>query len=113
VLKGMVTEWIHGGRSSGQEALAGVGCRAKQRRLENVFYTPDATALSSDGTWRRNRQDIEKITADLWTSTYKGATYHTIVESVRSPATNVMLADTTFEIRNIPGGGVRQGGEQP
>jgi uncharacterized protein (TIGR02246 family) len=73
------------------------------------FYTPEATSLSSDGTWRKNRQEIEKGATDVWTSTYKGAKYRTTVESVRSLAPNVTVADARFEISNISGGGSRKG----
>jgi uncharacterized protein (TIGR02246 family) len=73
------------------------------------FYTPDATSLSSDGSWRRGRQEIEKGIAELWSKTYKGVTYRTIVEAVYSFGADVMLADATFEMSNIPGGGTRKG----
>ncbi len=74
------------------------------------LYTPEATSLSSDGTWRKDRQEIRKGASDLWTSTYKGSKYRTTVKAVRSLAPNVTVADGTFEISNIPGGGTRKGG---
>jgi uncharacterized protein (TIGR02246 family) len=73
------------------------------------FYTADATTLSSDGTWRKGQAEIEKGAAQLWNTTYKGSSYRSTVESVRTVTPDVLVADTTFEISGIPGGGSRKG----
>src|SRR5262245_26489498 len=74
-----------------------------------LCYTTDATSLSSDGSWRRGRKEIESGIAELWSKTYKGVKYRTIVESIRTLAPNAILVDATFEMTNIPGGGTRKG----
>jgi uncharacterized protein (TIGR02246 family) len=73
------------------------------------LFTADATVVNSDGRSFKGRAQIQKTTADLWTGVYKGARMKAIVESVEAIAPNVALADTTYEITNIAGGGSRKG----
>jgi uncharacterized protein (TIGR02246 family) len=74
------------------------------------FFTPDATVMNSDGASYKGRAQIQKNTADSWSGgAYKGAQMQTTVDSVQSIAPNVAVADATFEITNIAGGGSRKG----
>jgi uncharacterized protein (TIGR02246 family) len=82
--------------------------RADWKALSELF-TQDAEQLTSSGTWRRGRADIEKGVAQSMGSIYKGAKYTTKVESVRMLAPTVAMADGAFEISNIAGGGTRRG----
>jgi uncharacterized protein (TIGR02246 family) len=82
--------------------------RADWKALSELF-TQDAEQLTSSGTWRRGRADIEKGVAQSMGSVYKGAKYTTKVESVRMLAPTVAMADGTFEISNIAAGGTRRG----
>jgi uncharacterized protein (TIGR02246 family) len=73
------------------------------------LFTQDAEQLTSSGDWRRGRSQIEKGTAQITTTTYKGGKYTTRVERVRMLAPGVAIADGTFEIANIGSGGSRRG----
>ena len=74
------------------------------------FYTTDATSLNSAGVWLKGRAAIQKDAQDLWgTGVYKGARMKAIVESVETVAPTVVIADSSFEISNIAGGGTRKG----
>jgi uncharacterized protein (TIGR02246 family) len=73
------------------------------------LFMQDAEQLTSSGTWRKGRADIEKGVARSMGTTYKGAKYTTKVETVRMLAPTVAMADGTFEILNIAGGGTRRG----
>ena len=74
------------------------------------FFTPDATVMNSDGATYKGRAQIQKNTADSWSGgAYKGAQMQTTVDSVESIAPNVAIADATFDITNIAGGGSRKG----
>jgi uncharacterized protein (TIGR02246 family) len=74
-----------------------------------ALFTRDADQLTSAGTWRRGSAEIEKSTADITATTYKGATYATTVDRVRTIAPGVALVDGVFTITNISGGGTRKG----
>jgi uncharacterized protein (TIGR02246 family) len=74
-----------------------------------ALYVEDGTTLTSAGEWRRGRAGIEKGGAALGGAVYKGAKYSTTVDSVRLLAPTVALADGTFEISGIGGGGTRKG----
>ncbi|MGH9312814.1 MAG: SgcJ/EcaC family oxidoreductase [Vicinamibacterales bacterium] len=74
-----------------------------------ALFTTDADQLTSAGTWRRGSADIEKSTAEITSTTYKGGKYSTTVDRVRMIAPVVALADGAFEITNISGGGSRKG----
>jgi uncharacterized protein (TIGR02246 family) len=74
------------------------------------FFTPDASVINSDGASYKGRAQIQKGTADSWSGgAYKGAQIETTVDSVAAIAPNVAVADATYEITNIAGGGVRKG----
>ncbi len=74
------------------------------------FFTAEATTLSSAGTSYKGRAQIQRGNQDLWgAGVYKGARIKTTVESVDVIAPDVVLADETFEITNIAGGGNRKG----
>jgi uncharacterized protein (TIGR02246 family) len=74
------------------------------------FFTPDATVMNSDGASYKGRAQIQKNTADSWSGgAYKGAQMQTTVDSVELIAPNVAVADATFHITNIAGGGNRKG----
>ena len=72
-------------------------------------FTDDADQLTSAGEWRRGRAAIEKGVAQVMAGPYKGATYGTKIDSVRIVAPNVAVADGSFEIQNVAGGGTRRG----
>ena len=74
-----------------------------------ALFAKDADQLTSAGTWRTGVADIEKSTAEIIATTYKGGKYTTTVDRVRVIAPNVALVDGTFEIANISGGGSRKG----
>lgn len=74
-----------------------------------ALFTRDADQLTSAGTWRRGSADIEKSTAEITSTTYKGGKYATTVDRVRLIAPTVALVDGAFEITNISGGGSRKG----
>lgn len=74
------------------------------------FFTADATVTNSDGKSFKGRAQAQKIAQDNFaTGVYKGARMKTIVDSVEVVAPNVAVADSSFEISNIPGGGGRKG----
>jgi uncharacterized protein (TIGR02246 family) len=73
------------------------------------LFTEDGATLTSAGEWRRGRGEIEKRGAAAGASAYKGAKYATTIDSVRLLAPTVALADGTFEISGIGGGGSRKG----
>lgn len=73
------------------------------------LFVEDGSSLTSTGEWRRGRAQIEKGGAAAGAGVYKGAKYATTVQGVRMLAPTVALADATFEISNIPAGGVRKG----
>lgn len=74
------------------------------------FFTPDANVINSDAKSYKGRAQIQKSAEDMWgAGVYKGARMKTTVESVEAIAPNVALADSSFEITNIPGGGSRKG----
>jgi uncharacterized protein (TIGR02246 family) len=75
----------------------------------SAMFTKDADQLTSAGTWRRGAAEIEKSTADITATTYKGGKYTTTVERVRTLAPGVALMDGAFAITNIQGGGARKG----
>lgn len=74
-----------------------------------ALYVEDGTTLTSAGEWRRGRAGIEKGGAALGGAVYKGAKYSTTVNSVLLLAPTVALADGTFEMSGIGGGGTRKG----
>lgn len=74
-----------------------------------ALFTKDADQLTSAGTWRRGSAEIEKSTAEITSTTYKGGKYTTSVERVRMVAPTVALVDGAFAITNISGGGSRKG----
>ena len=74
------------------------------------FFTADATSTNSDGKPYKGRAQIQKAAQDMWGGgVYKGARMKTIVDSVEVVAPNVAIADASYEISNIPGGGGRKG----
>ena len=74
------------------------------------FFTADATVTNSDGKSVKGRAQAQKIAQDNFgTGVYKGARIKTILDSVESIAPNVAIADASYEISNIPGGGSRKG----
>lgn len=74
------------------------------------FFTSDATVINSDGKSYKGRAQIQKSAEDMWgAGVYKGARMKTNLESVEAIAANVAIADSSFEITNIPGGGTRKG----
>ena len=73
------------------------------------LYTEDGATLTSAGEWRRGHAQIEKGGAASGAGVYKGGKYTTTIDSVRTLAPTVALADGTFEIANIAGGGSRKG----
>lgn len=74
------------------------------------FFTPDATVINSDGATYKGRAQIQKNTEQSWSGgAYKGAQMQTTVESVEAIAPNVAVADATYDITNIAGGGGRKG----
>jgi uncharacterized protein (TIGR02246 family) len=75
----------------------------------SALFTDDADQLTSAGEWRKGRAEIEKGVAQTMTGTYKGAKYVTTIDKIRMVAPNVAIADGTFEIQNIAGGGTRHG----
>lgn len=73
-------------------------------------YTADATVINSDGRSHKGRAQIQKSNEDLWGGgVYKGARMKTTVDAVEAVAPNVAIADSTYEITNIAGGGTRKG----
>lgn len=73
-------------------------------------YTPDATVMSSAGRWERGRAEMLKGLQEMFASgVYKGVQTKVEVESVHPIAPGVVLADMTWELSNIPGGGTRKG----
>lgn len=78
------------------------------KAVANLFVE-DGTTLTSAGEWRRGRAQLEKGGAATGAGVYKGAKYSTTVDAVRLLAPNVAIADGTFELSNIPGGGSRKG----
>ncbi len=74
-----------------------------------ALFTKDADQLTSAGTWRRGSAEIEKNTAEMTATTYKGGKYTTTVDRVRMIAPAVALVDGAFAITNISGGGSRKG----
>lgn len=72
------------------------------------LFTDNAEQLTSSGEWRRGRAQIEKGSEQATTTTYKGGKYVTKVETVRTIAPGVAIADAAFEIQNI-GGSSRKG----
>jgi uncharacterized protein (TIGR02246 family) len=74
-----------------------------------ALFTKDADQLTSAGTWRRGSAEIEKSTAEITSTTYKGGKYTTTVERVRMISPTVALVDGAFAITNISGGGSRKG----
>ena len=72
-------------------------------------FTDDADQLTSAGDWRKGRAAIEKGVAQVMAGPYKGAKYATKIETVRTVAPNVAVADGAFEIANVAGGGTRRG----
>ena len=74
-----------------------------------ALYVEDGGTLTSSGEWRRGRAQIEKGGAAAGAGVYKGAKYATTVETVRTLAPTVAIADGTFEISNIAGGKSRKG----
>ena len=73
------------------------------------LFAEDGATLTSSGEWRRGRAQIEKGGATAGAGVYKGAKYSTTINSVRLLAPTVALADGTFEISSIGGGGSRKG----
>lgn len=74
------------------------------------FFTSDATVINSDGKSYKGRAQIQKSAEEMWGGgVYKGARMKTTVETVEAIAANVAIADASFEITNIPGGGSRKG----
>jgi uncharacterized protein (TIGR02246 family) len=73
------------------------------------LFAEDGATLTSSGEWRRGRAQIEKGGATTGAGVYKGAKYSTTINSVRLLAPTVALADGTFEISSIGGGGSRKG----
>lgn len=78
-------------------------------KVLSELFTQDAEQLTSSGDWRKGRAQIEKGTAQITTTTYKGGKYTTRVDTVRMLAPGVAIADGTFEIANIGSGGSRKG----
>jgi uncharacterized protein (TIGR02246 family) len=76
--------------------------------VANLFME-DGAILTSAGEWRRGRAQIEKGGAAAGGGVYKGAKYTTTIDTVRSLAPTVAIADGTFEISNIAGGKSRKG----
>jgi uncharacterized protein (TIGR02246 family) len=73
-------------------------------------FTADATSTNSDGKTYKGRAQIQRAGQDMWgAGVYKGARMKSVVESVDAIAPNVAIADATYEISNIPGGGTRKG----
>ena len=73
-------------------------------------YTPDATVMSSAGRLERGRAEMLKGLQEMFASgIYKGVQTKVVVESVQPVAPGVVVADTTWELSNIPGGGTRKG----
>jgi uncharacterized protein (TIGR02246 family) len=72
-------------------------------------FTDDADQLTSAGDWRKGRAAIEKGVAQVMAGPYKGAKYGTKIDTVRTVAPNVAVADGSFEIQNVAGGGTRRG----
>ena len=72
-------------------------------------FTDDADQLTSAGDWRKGRAAIEKGVAQAMAGPYKGAKYVTKIETVRTVAPNVAVADGSFELQNVAGGGTRRG----
>jgi uncharacterized protein (TIGR02246 family) len=81
----------------------------KDAKAYAALFTEDADQLTSAGQLRRGRASIEKDSAAGWAEAYKGATETTSVETVRLITPDVAIADGTFQITNIPGGGTRKG----
>jgi uncharacterized protein (TIGR02246 family) len=74
------------------------------------FFTADATVTNSDGKSQKGRAQVEQTARENFgTGVYKGARMKALVESVESVAPNVAVADMSFEISNIAGGGSRKG----
>jgi uncharacterized protein (TIGR02246 family) len=74
-----------------------------------TLFAEDGAVLTSSGEWRRGRAQIEKGGATAGAGVYKGGKYSTTISSVRLLAPTVALADGTFEISGIGGGGSRKG----
>ena len=73
-------------------------------------YTPDATVMTSAGRLERGRAEILKGLQEQFASgVYKGVQTKVVVESVQPIAPGVVVADTSWELSNIPGGGTRKG----
>jgi uncharacterized protein (TIGR02246 family) len=73
-------------------------------------FTSDATALSSAGRWEKGRAEMLKGLQEMFAAgVYKGARTKLAVESVQAIAPGVVLADVTWELSNLPGGGTRKG----
>ena len=78
-------------------------------KVMGAGFTDDADQLTSAGEWRRGRAAIEKGVAQGIAGPYKGGKYSTKIDTVRMVAPNVALADGSFEIANLAGGGTRRG----
>lgn len=72
-------------------------------------FTDDADQLTSAGEWRKGRAAVEKGIAQGMAGVYKGGKYSTKIDTVRMVAPNVAVADGSFEIANVAGGGTRRG----
>jgi uncharacterized protein (TIGR02246 family) len=72
-------------------------------------FTDDADQLTSAGDWRKGRAAIEKGVAQVMAGPYKGAKYSSKIDTIRMVAPNVAVADGSFEIANVAGGGTRRG----
>ena len=110
--------------AAAQTSAAGAGDEAASRKLVQQHdaarnaadfkalgagFTDDADQLTSAGEWRKGRAAIEKGVAQGIAGPYKGGKYTTKIETVRMVAPNVALADGSFEIANLAGGGTRRG----
>jgi uncharacterized protein (TIGR02246 family) len=78
-------------------------------KVMGAAFTDDADQLTSAGEWRKGRAAIEKGVAQGIAGPYKGGKYTTKIDTVRMVAPNVALADGSFEIANLAGGGTRRG----
>lgn len=79
-----------------------------ERYVEN--YMPDATVMSSTGRMERGRAEMLKGLQEMFASgVYKGVQTTVTVESIQAIAPGAVVADTSWELSNIPGGGTRKG----
>ena len=92
-VRGVVQKYVDARESRDERAVAGL-------------FTEDADQLTSDGVWRRGREDVTK--GSMASSQRTGGKRTITVETVRFPAAGVALADGLYELVGLAGGETRK-----